>query len=56
MRNRYLDIATRPAVHAARLDADGVDRYDGVDGPFVNDRLGATEAAFIASRDSFYIA
>ena len=56
MRNRYLDIATTPAVRAARLDAEGVDRYDGDDGPVVNDRFGPTEAAFIASRDSFYIA
>ncbi len=56
MRHRYLEIATTPAVLAARLDADGVDRYDGGDGPVINDRLGAPEAAFIASRDSFYIA
>ncbi len=56
MRHRYLEIATTPAVHAARLEAEGVDRYDGGDGEVVNDRLGPTEAAFIASRDSFYIA
>ena len=56
MRNRYLEIATTPAVHAARLRQDGVDRYDYSDGPVVNDRLGVAESAFIASRDSFYLA
>lgn len=56
MRNRYLEIATTPAVHAARLWQDGVDRYDHADGPVVNDRLGVAESAFIASRDSFYLA
>ena len=56
MRNRYLEIATTPAVHAARLRQDGVDRYDHADGPVVNDRLGVAESAFIASRDSFYLA
>jgi predicted pyridoxine 5'-phosphate oxidase superfamily flavin-nucleotide-binding protein len=56
MRNKYLEIATTPAVHAARLQEDGIDRYAGADGPVVNDRLGPAEAAFIASRDSFYLA
>ena len=54
MRNRYLDITTTPAVHAARFDAEGVDRYDGGDGPFVNDRLGPTEAAFIAAWEDIF--
>lgn len=56
MRNRYLEIATTPAVHAARVQEDGFDRYDDADGPLVNDRLGPAESAFIASRDSFYLA
>jgi predicted pyridoxine 5'-phosphate oxidase superfamily flavin-nucleotide-binding protein len=56
MRNRYLELATTPAVRAARLQDDGIDRYDDAHGPVVNDRLGPAESAFIAGRDSFYLA
>lgn len=56
MRNRYLEIATTPTVRTARLEIDGVDRYDAADGALVNDRFGPAEAAFIAARDSFYVA
>ena len=56
MRNKYLEIGTTPAVHRARLEVDGFDRYDGADGPLVNDRLSPVEVAFIAARDSFYLA
>jgi hypothetical protein len=61
MRHQYLEIATtprraRPAVHAARWQHDGIDRYAGADGPVVNDLLGPTKSAFIAARDGFYLA
>ena len=56
MRNAYLEIATTPAVRAARERHDEANRYAGAEGALVNQRLGPTEAAFIAARDSFYLA
>lgn len=56
MRNKYLEIATTPAVLAARVRESGEDLYEGAEGPLVHDQLGAAESPFIAARDSFYIA
>lgn len=57
MGHQFLDLLTTPSVRAARLAAEGVDRYEGAsEGPAYNDRLGPAEAAFVAARDGFYLA
>jgi predicted pyridoxine 5'-phosphate oxidase superfamily flavin-nucleotide-binding protein len=62
MRHRYLDIASTPSVQAARAQWGSAARYARVAGALdqagqdVHDRLTAQEDAFIAGRDSFYIA
>jgi hypothetical protein len=62
MLHRWLEIASTPAVKAARERYGSAAQYarlDGTqdpDGPVRNDRLGEAEAAFIAGRDGFYLA
>jgi uncharacterized protein len=62
MLNRWLEIASTPAVKAARERYGSAPQYARVDGtldnegPVRNDRLGEAEAAFIAARDGFYLA
>lgn len=62
MRHKYLEIASTPSVKAARTKYGSAKQYarlDGSldpDGPTANDRLTDQETAFIAERDSFYIA
>ena len=56
MANGFLDLATTPSVRAARA-ANGSDGlYDRIAGKRGADAFGATESAFIAARDSFYLA
>ena len=57
MTHRFLEIATTPAVRAAQ-EAQGSRRAYArqEEGPAHHDRLGGSEAAFIAARDSFYMA
>ena len=52
----YLDIAITPSVRAAqaRMGADGI--WRDFEGDRTSDRFTDSEAAFIATRDSFYIA
>jgi predicted pyridoxine 5'-phosphate oxidase superfamily flavin-nucleotide-binding protein len=57
MGHRFLEITGTPSVRAARAaqgSAGAYARFEG--GPDSHDRLGAAEAAFIAARDSAYIA
>jgi predicted pyridoxine 5'-phosphate oxidase superfamily flavin-nucleotide-binding protein len=57
MGHRFLDITGTPSVRAARAaqgSAGAYARHEG--GPDTHDRLGSAEAAFIAARDSAYIA
>jgi hypothetical protein len=57
MGHRFLDITGTPSVRAARAaqgSAGAYARHEG--GPDTHDRLGPAEAAFIAARDSAYIA
>jgi hypothetical protein len=62
MLHKYLEIASTPSVKAARQRYGGAAHYAeldgtlGLDGPVRNDRLGSSEAAFIAARDGFYLA
>jgi uncharacterized protein len=62
MLHKWLEIASTPAVKAARERYGSAAQYarlDGTqstDGPVRNDRLGEAEAEFIASRDGFYLA
>jgi len=62
MLHRYLEIASTPAVRAARARYGSAALYarrDGSgdqEGPVGNDRLGPSEAAFIEARDGFYLA
>ena len=62
MLHKWLEIASTPAVRAARERYGSAAQYarlDGTqstDGPVRNDRLGEAEAEFIASRDGFYLA
>jgi predicted pyridoxine 5'-phosphate oxidase superfamily flavin-nucleotide-binding protein len=53
MSDRYLAIATTPSVAAARVKYGGIEASPG--GPVRNDKLGPQEAAFIASRNGFYL-
>ncbi len=61
MLHRYLEIASTPAVKAAREHYGSAAQYAkldgtlGADGPVRNDRLGLPEAEFISSRDGFYL-
>jgi len=57
MRNRFIEMTATPAVLAAR-EANGSSRAYAFspDDEVVHDKLGASEAAFIAARDSFYMA
>jgi len=62
MIHRYLQIASTPAVKAAREHYGSAVQYAkldgtlGADGPVRNDRLGLPEAEFISARDGFYLA
>jgi hypothetical protein len=62
MLHKWLQIASTPAVKAAREHYGSAAQYARLDGtldtdePVRNDRLGAAEAAFIAGRDGLYIA
>ncbi len=56
MANAFLTIATTPSVVAAQAANGSAGLYDKVGGQRPSDRLGEAEAAFIAARDSFYMA
>lgn len=57
MINRFLEIATTPSVKAAQEANHSRAAYARMEaGEVVHDRLTAAEAAFIAARDSFYMA
>lgn len=56
MANGFLSIATTPSVLAAQRENDSVGLYDKVGLSRRSDRFGDAEAAFIAARDSFYMA
>ena len=62
MLHKWLEIASTPAVRAARERYGSAAQYarlDGTldeDGSVRNDRLGEAEATFIADRDGFYVA
>jgi predicted pyridoxine 5'-phosphate oxidase superfamily flavin-nucleotide-binding protein len=57
MADRFAEIAFTPHVRAVQEQQGSRARYARLDdGPPNHDRLGEREAAFIASRDSFYIA
>ena len=52
----FLDIATTPSVHAAQVANGSAGLYDRAGAHRVFDRFGPSEEAFIAERDSFYMA
>jgi len=52
----FLDIATTPSVKAAQAANGARAMWEAFDGDRAFDRLGEAEAAFIAERDSFYMA
>jgi predicted pyridoxine 5'-phosphate oxidase superfamily flavin-nucleotide-binding protein len=57
MGHRFLEIATTPDVEAAQVARGSRAAYARMQqGPASHDRLGEPEAAFIAARDSFYMA
>lgn len=56
MANGFLSIATTPSVFAAQVEHGSVGLYDKVGLNRRSDRFGDAEAAFIADRDSFYLA
>lgn len=57
MSNAFLDIAATPGVKAVQTVLGSRALYArGEGGPVGNDRIGPAEAAFIAARDSFYMA
>lgn len=57
MGHRFLDLATSPAAQAERALRGSRDAYaQRKGGPDHHDRISADEAAFIAARDSFYLA
>lgn len=62
MIHKYLQIASTPAVKAAREHYGSAAQYAkldgtlGADGPVRNDRLGLPEAEFISARDGLYLA
>lgn len=52
----FLDIATTPSVHAAQVANGSAGLYEKVGANRAFDRFGPAEEAFIAARDSFYMA
>ena len=56
MSNGFLDIATTPSVLAAQTANGSAGLYDKVVAKRPSNRFSDTEAAFIAARDSFYMA
>ena len=59
VRNRWLEIATTPAVKAAQArlgSRAGYARFEDDAAPVTHDALGEAEAAFIGARDGFYLA
>ncbi|QXQ07779.1 pyridoxamine 5'-phosphate oxidase family protein [Sphingosinicellaceae bacterium] len=56
MPNAFLTIATTPSVLAAQVANGSAGLYDKVGGNRPSDRFGPAETAFIAARDSFYMA
>lgn len=56
MANAFLTIATTPSVLATQAANGSAGLYDRVGSDRQSDRLGEAEAAFIAARDSFYMA
>jgi uncharacterized protein len=56
MTSRFLNIAFTPAVKAAQTANGSREAYATRDGGATSDRLTENEAAFIATRDSFYMA
>ena len=52
----FLDIATTPSVHAAQVANGSAGLYDKAGAHRAFDRFGPNEEAFIAARDSFYMA
>lgn len=56
MANAFLTIATTPSVLAAQVANGSAGLYDNVGGNRPSDRFGDAETAFIAARDSFYMA
>jgi uncharacterized protein len=56
MPNAFLDIAFTPSVRAAQRAMGVEGLWERSDGPDRRSRFGADEAAFIAARDSFYMA
>jgi predicted pyridoxine 5'-phosphate oxidase superfamily flavin-nucleotide-binding protein len=56
MANGFLSIATTPSVLAAQIENGSAGLYDKVGLNRRSDRFGDAEAAFIADRDSFYMA
>jgi predicted pyridoxine 5'-phosphate oxidase superfamily flavin-nucleotide-binding protein len=56
MANGFLSIATTPSVLAAQIENGSAGLYDKVGLNRPADRFGIAESAFIAARDSFYIA
>ena len=52
----FLDIAATPSVKAAQAENGSLDVWSGFRGERAFDRFAGEEAAFIASRDSFYMA
>jgi predicted pyridoxine 5'-phosphate oxidase superfamily flavin-nucleotide-binding protein len=56
MAYRFLDIASTPSVKAAQDVNGSAEFWTGFRGSRSFDRFGETEAEFIASRDSFYLA
>src|SRR5580700_5762356 len=56
MPHGFLDIATTPSVTEAQRANGSVDYWSNFSGERTLDRFGDSEAAFIAARDSFYMA
>ena len=56
MPNGFLDIAITPSVHAAQAAMGAEELWQNFEGHWAFDRFTAAEAAFIAARDSFYMA
>jgi predicted pyridoxine 5'-phosphate oxidase superfamily flavin-nucleotide-binding protein len=52
----FLDIAATPSVKDAQRANGSADYWSGFRGERISDRFGENEAAFIAARDSFYMA
>ena len=52
----FLDLLATPAVRNAQAEQGSLGLWDGKGGDRTFDRFGASEAAFIAARDNFYLA